>query len=64
MESLLFVDQNLHDIKHMADNKLMSTAPTVHWTLTFCIALCSLDLLGSVDFDERGHALETDDVGE
>jgi len=33
----------------MVNNKqLMYTVPTVHWTLPFCIALCSVDLFGLV----------------
>ena len=45
----------------MANNKqLMLTAPTVHCTLPFCIAPCSVCLLGSAvaDFD---LVLEPDD---
>ena len=52
-------------LQHMVDNKqLMSAAPTVHWTLSFSIALGLVELLGSVVFDERGCVLEFDDDGE
>jgi len=44
----------------MADSKrLTRIATTVHWTLPFCIALCSVDLFGSVV--EHGPALDVDD---
>ena len=46
----------------MADSKWLTwIATTVHWTLPFCIALCSVDLFGSVV--EHGLALDFDDDG-
>ena len=45
---------------NMVDSKrLRLLATTVQWTLPFYIALCSVDLLGSVD--EYGLALDVDD---
>ena len=45
----------------MVDSKqLMLTAPTVHCTLPFCIALCSVDLFGSVVV-EHDLVLDSDD---
>jgi len=42
----------------MGDNKqLTPTAPTLHWTLPFCIALCSVEVFGSVVLVERRFAL-------
>ena len=44
---------------HMVDNKqLKLTASTVHWTLSFCIALCSVELFGSVVLGEHDFELE------
>ena len=41
---------------YMVDNmQLMLAAATMHWTLPFCIALCSRDLFGS---DALEHCLE------
>ena len=49
----------------MVDNKqLKLTAPTVHWTLSFCIVLCSVELFGSVVLGENYFELELDDDGE
>ena len=46
----------------MVDSKRLTyIATTTQWTLPFCIALCSADLLGSVV--EHGLALDSDDVG-
>jgi len=48
----------------MVDNKqLMSTVATVQCTLHFCIALCSVDLLGSIVVEELGLELEIGDGG-
>jgi len=48
----------------MVDNKqLMSTAATMHCTLPFRIALCSVDLLGSVVAEEQHYELEIGDGG-
>ena len=48
----------------MVDNKqLMPTAPTAHWSLSFYIALCSVNLFGSVDLGECGFVLVFDDGG-
>ena len=48
----------------MVDNKkLISTAATVHCTLPFCFALCSVDLLGSVVAEEHDLELEIGDGG-
>ena len=45
----------------MADNKqLKPTAPTVHWTPSFCIALCSVELFGSVVLGEYDFAPESE----
>ena len=47
---------------HVADNRLpVSVAAILQWTLPFCIALCSMDLFGSVV--EHGLALDFDDEG-
>ena len=44
------------------DNKRLTlVAATAHWTLRFCIALCSVDLLGLVV--EFGLVLDFDDDG-
>ena len=46
-------------LHRVADNKqLKLTAPTVHWTLSFCIALCSVELFGSVVLGENDFELE------
>ena len=43
---------------HMVDNKQVKlTAPAVHRTLSFCIALCSVELFGSVVLVEHDFAL-------
>ena len=45
----------------MVDNKqLKPTAPTLRETLTFCIALCSVQLFGSVVLGEHDFILEFD----
>ena len=45
---------------HEADNKPpVSVATKVHWTLPFCISLCSVDSFGSVV--ETGLVTELDD---
>ena len=36
------------------------TAPTVHWSLSFCIARCSVQLVGSVVLGEHDFVLEFD----
>ena len=41
--------------------RLMSVATTVQWSLPFCIAICSVDLFGSVF--EYGLAFDFDDIG-
>ena len=44
----------------MIDSKrLRLLATTLHWTLPFCIAQCSVDLFGSVA--EYGLVLDVDD---
>ena len=46
----------------MEDNKqLMPTEPTMHCTLPFCIALCSMQLVGSVVV-EHDLVLECNDA--
>ena len=58
----VFFERTKLSLYHVVYNKqLMSTAPIVHWILPFCIALCSLELLGSVVLDERDHVLEFGD---
>ena len=48
--------------QRMVNNKqLMSTAATLHWTLPFCIAPCSVELFGSVVRLENLLELEFDD---
>jgi len=49
-------------LHHRVDNKRPSSvAAILHWTLPFCIALCSVDLFGSVV--EQGVVLDFDDDG-
>ena len=46
----------------MADSKqLILTAPTVHCSLPFCIAPCSVHLVGSVVIEHDDHVLDCDD---
>ena len=46
---------------HVVNSKqLMYTAPTVHCTLPFGIALCSVDLFGLVFLVDHGPVLEID----
>ena len=40
--------------------QLMYTAPTVHWTLPFSIALCLVEQVGLVVLVGHGPALEFD----
>ena len=40
--------------------QLMYTAPTVHWTLLFCIALCLVEQVGLVALVGYGPVLEFD----
>ena len=48
----------------MVNNKqLMYIAPTVHWTLPFGIALCSVDLSGLVVLVGHRPVLEIDNDG-
>ena len=42
----------------------MSTAATVHWTLPFCISICSAELSGSALLAELDCVLDFDDDGE
>ena len=52
-------------LHHVVNSKqLTSTAPTVQWTLSFCIALCFVELFALVVLGERGPLLELDDVVE
>ena len=44
--------------------QLMYTAPTMHWTLLFCIALCSVDVFGLVFLVGHGLVLEFDADGD
>ena len=61
METVLF-KWTKPPLYKMVDNKQpMSAAPTVHWTLAFGIALCSVDFFGWVVPDERGFEIEFDD---
>ena len=49
-------------LKYRVDNRLpRSVAAILQWTLPFCIALCSVDLFGSVV--EHGLVLHFDDDG-
>ena len=48
----------------MVNNKqLMYTVPTMHRTLPFCIALCLVDLFGSIALVGHDPVLEFDDDG-
>ena len=48
-------------IKNGAKQKKMLTSPTVHYTLLFCIELCSVHLVGSAVV-ERDLLPEPDDI--
>ena len=51
-----------NSLHRMVNNvQLMSTAATLHWTPHFGIALCSVELFGSVVRLETLHELEFDD---
>jgi len=46
-------------LQHVVDSKqLMPTAHRVRWTLSFCIALCLVEVFGLVVLGERGFVLD------
>ena len=63
-EKALF-ESSKSQLYHKVDNtQLMSTAATVHWTLPFCISICSAQFFGSALLAEPDCVLDFDDDGE